>query len=91
MVKTRPIILLGGTGDVGSLLARNLAERGYRDLILCSRNPERGNALAHDLGALSLQIDASDKSNASFIPESSIVANGTLTEIKTEFPETILY
>jgi NADP-dependent 3-hydroxy acid dehydrogenase YdfG len=51
------IVVLGATGGVGSVLARRLAAKGNR-LLIAGRNPEKLEALAAEIGAVTLVLDA---------------------------------
>jgi NAD(P)-dependent dehydrogenase (short-subunit alcohol dehydrogenase family) len=51
------IVVIGATGGIGSALARRLAAKGNRVLI-AGRNPEKLEALAAEIGAVSLFLDA---------------------------------
>jgi NAD(P)-dependent dehydrogenase (short-subunit alcohol dehydrogenase family) len=44
-------VVTGGTQGLGETIARTLAERGARGLVICGRNTERGEAVARDIGA----------------------------------------
>jgi len=55
---TSPVhLILGATGGVGSALARQLAASGAR-LVLAARNTDALSALATELGAASVVVDA---------------------------------
>ena len=51
------IVVLGATGGIGSVLARRLAAKGNR-VVIAGRNPEKLEALAAEIGAVSLVLDA---------------------------------
>jgi 3-oxoacyl-[acyl-carrier protein] reductase len=51
--------ILGATGGIGSAAARVLAERGAT-LTLASRDKDRTEALASELGATAVQLDGTD-------------------------------
>ena len=51
------IVVLGATGGIGSVLARRLSAKGNR-LLIAGRNPEKLEALAAEIGAVSLVLDA---------------------------------
>lgn len=53
----RSYLILGGSGGIGSALARALAARGAR-LMLAGRNLARLEALAHELGVQHSAVDA---------------------------------
>jgi NADPH-dependent F420 reductase len=44
------VAIVGGTGAFGRALAQRLAERGEDDVVVGSRDPERGRATAEELG-----------------------------------------
>ena len=50
--------LVVGAGETGVLVARHLAERGVRELCFANRTRERADAIADELGARSIDLDA---------------------------------
>lgn len=58
-MSARPKVLIaGGYGLVGGLIARHLRTAGHDlDLILAGRNPDSGGALARELGARTARLD----------------------------------
>ncbi len=55
---TNPVhLILGGTGGIGSALARQLAQSGARP-VLAARGAERLGALGSELGAATIEVDA---------------------------------
>ncbi|WP_112663789.1 SDR family oxidoreductase [Microvirga flavescens] len=44
-------IVTGGTQGLGETIARTLAERGAKGLVICGRNAERGEAVAREITA----------------------------------------
>ena len=59
MVQQRVYVIFCGTGGIGSAVARNLSNGGAQ-VVLAARNPERLQALAAELGAATVEIDATD-------------------------------
>jgi len=58
--ETPPVmIIVGGSGGIGSATARRLAKQGCR-VVLAARNAERLQALAGEIGAEPLPLDARD-------------------------------
>ena len=55
----RSVLILGGTGGIGSALARRLHAEGCR-LVLAARDPQKLAALGAELGATTLEADATD-------------------------------
>lgn len=84
-----PIILLGGTGDVGQRLARRLRSSTETHIILCSRRPERACSWVPPISAEFLRIDTSNATHAGRLPSPAVVVN--LTEsTSTAFISTCL-
>ena len=54
------VLIAGATGELGSALARRLTEENCK-LGLLGRDPERLEALADELGAVSARFDAGDR------------------------------
>ena len=54
------VLIAGATGELGSALARRLTEENC-ELGLLGRDPERLEALADELGAVSARFDAGDR------------------------------
>ncbi|MGO4704887.1 SDR family oxidoreductase [Microvirga sp. 2MCAF38] len=50
-LKDTVAIVTGGTQGLGETIARTLAERGTKGLVICGRNAERGKAVAQDITA----------------------------------------
>lgn len=72
-------ILLLGAGDIGEKTARAFRSRGAAALTVASRNPERAQALAADLGAATLPFEAREARLADFdIIVSSTSAAGSV-------------
>lgn len=79
MSETLPVIaILGGTGDLGTGLARRWAQAGYQ-VVIGSRTPEKAAAAADDLrkvmaerGTETVKVDAMD--NLSAAQQADIVA-----------------
>ena len=59
------VVIIGGYGVFGSLTARLLARDGHQ-LWLAGRRPEKGRALAHELGARTLSVDIGNAPEALF-------------------------
>lgn len=55
----RSVLILGGTGGIGAALARRLHAEGCR-LVLAARDPQKLAALGAELGATTLEADATD-------------------------------
>jgi NAD(P)-dependent dehydrogenase (short-subunit alcohol dehydrogenase family) len=50
-LKDAVAVVTGGTQGLGETVARTLAERGAKGLVICGRNAERGEAVARDITA----------------------------------------
>jgi len=56
----KTVILAGGSGGLGSAVARKVAERGFKPVIGYLKNAERAGALAAELGCPAIGGDISD-------------------------------
>ena len=75
---TAPVhLILGATGGVGSTLARLLSAQGAR-LVLAARKPEVLEALAVELGATAVVVDATSPTDIERAVETAIQAHGRL-------------
>lgn len=72
-----PIILLGGTGDVGQRLARRLRFTTETRIILCSRRPKRASSWAPPISVEFLRVDTSNATHAAQLPSPAVVVNLT--------------
>jgi NAD(P)-dependent dehydrogenase (short-subunit alcohol dehydrogenase family) len=73
----RTILILGGTGGIGSALARRLHGEGCR-LLLAARDPGRLTGLAAELGAETLALDATDASAVDAAVNRAVERHGRL-------------
>ena len=78
-MNSRPIILLGGTGDIGQRLARRLRQAHDAPILLCSRNPLGASGWARQLSAKLVSIDTTAAKNVEQLPSPSLVINLTET------------
>lgn len=75
---TAPVhLILGATGGVGSTLARLLSAQGAR-VVLAARKPEVLEALAAELGATAVVVDATSPTDVDRAVETAIQAHGRL-------------
>jgi NAD(P)-dependent dehydrogenase (short-subunit alcohol dehydrogenase family) len=75
---TTPVhLILGATGGIGSTLARQLAAAGAR-LVLAARNTEALTALASELGATPVTIDATQPADIERAVELAVTTFGRL-------------
>jgi NAD(P)-dependent dehydrogenase (short-subunit alcohol dehydrogenase family) len=58
----KTVILAGGSGGLGSAVARSVANRGYKPIIGYLKNAGRADALAADLGCPAIGGDIADAS-----------------------------
>src|SRR5712675_2140839 len=58
----KTVILAGGSGGLGSAVARSVANRGYKPIIGYLKNAGRADALAADLGCPTIGGDIADES-----------------------------
>ena len=56
----KTLILAGGSGGLGSTVARSAAERGYKPVVGYLKNSSRANALASELGCPAIGGDISE-------------------------------
>ena len=56
----KTVILAGGSGGLGSTVARSAAERGYKPIVGYLKNAERAGALAAELGCPAIGGDIAD-------------------------------
>ena len=75
-VSTDPVLILGGVGGIGEALARRLRGQGQR-VAITSRNAERGEALAAEIGATALVCDVFDEASIA-TAVTSAVSDGRL-------------
>jgi NAD(P)-dependent dehydrogenase (short-subunit alcohol dehydrogenase family) len=52
-------VILGGTGGIGSALARTLSQRGHR-VFVASRTSDAVSTVAHEIGGVGRTVDATD-------------------------------
>ncbi len=75
---TAPVhLILGATGGIGSTLARQLAAQGAR-LTLAARNAEAVEALASELGATAVVIDATSATDIDRAVEVTVQTYGRI-------------
>jgi NAD(P)-dependent dehydrogenase (short-subunit alcohol dehydrogenase family) len=58
----KTVILAGGSGGLGSAVARSVANRGYKPIIGYLKNAARADALASELGCPAIGGDIADES-----------------------------
>jgi NAD(P)-dependent dehydrogenase (short-subunit alcohol dehydrogenase family) len=58
----KTVILAGGSGGLGSAVARSVAKRGYKPIIGYKKNAERAAALASELGCPTVGGDIAEES-----------------------------
>ena len=66
------VVVLGGYGVVGSLLAKLLARDGHQ-LWLAGRNPSKAKALAQEIGAQVLQVDPRNSPEGLFAAKPDVI------------------
>jgi NAD(P)-dependent dehydrogenase (short-subunit alcohol dehydrogenase family) len=75
---TAPVhLIVGATGGIGSALARQLAAQGAR-LTLAARNTDALHALASELDATAVQIDATSASDIDRAVETTVQTSGRI-------------
>ena len=80
----RRSVLLVGAGKMGELAAQNLSSRGVGTLVVANRSTERGAALAEQMGARSVGLDALEEELSSAdIVISSTGSEGFVLEAET--------
>ncbi|MBO9446913.1 saccharopine dehydrogenase NADP-binding domain-containing protein [Ruegeria sp. R14_0] len=70
------VVIIGGYGVFGSLTARLLARDGHQ-LWLAGRHPEKGRALAQELGAQTLAVDIGKAPEDLFDAQPDVVIDAT--------------
>lgn len=73
----RSVLILGGTGGIGSALARRLHAEGCR-LTLAARDVQKLAALGAELGATTIEIDATDAAAVEAAVARAVEAHGRL-------------
>jgi NAD(P)-dependent dehydrogenase (short-subunit alcohol dehydrogenase family) len=58
----KTVILAGGSGGLGSAVARNTSQRGFKPIVGYLKNADRANALASELGCPAIGGDIADSS-----------------------------
>ena len=71
------VLIVGGSGGIGSALARRLAARGQR-LVITGREPERLAAVAAETGATALPLEARDSAAVDALFPSVLASHGRL-------------
>jgi len=71
------VLIVGGSGGIGSALARRLAVRGQR-LVITGRHPERLAAVAAETGAVALPLEARDSAAVDALFQSILARHGRL-------------
>ncbi|NDC53663.1 MAG: SDR family oxidoreductase [Planctomycetia bacterium] len=74
------VLLVGGTGGIGSALARMLVQGGAR-VFLAARDPARLATLADELGAAGTAVDATDPDRLDACADAAAAALGGLDGI----------
>jgi NAD(P)-dependent dehydrogenase (short-subunit alcohol dehydrogenase family) len=69
------VLIVGGSGGIGSALARRLAARGAR-LVITGRNPERLAAVAGENGAAAFPLEARDSAAVDALFQSILASHG---------------
>lgn len=69
------MLVVGGSGGIGSAVARRLATRGCR-LVLAGRNIERLQAIATETGAQATPLDARDSAAVEAMLQSVLTSHG---------------
>jgi len=73
--KSPVLLIVGGSGGIGSALARRLSTRGWR-LTLAARDPERLQIIAAETGAETLPLDARDGAAVEAAVQSLLARHG---------------
>ncbi len=71
------VLIVGGSGGIGSALARRLAARGQR-LVITGRQPERLAAVAAETGATARPLEARDSAAVDALFQSVLASHGRL-------------
>ncbi|MEQ9146023.1 MAG: hypothetical protein RLO08_16870 [Parvibaculaceae bacterium] len=78
---TEKILIAGGYGVVGSMIARHLRHlQPDADLVLAGRNPESAEPLAAEINATTLRLDSDD-------PDAALATLGAVNAMITALPD----
>jgi NAD(P)-dependent dehydrogenase (short-subunit alcohol dehydrogenase family) len=72
----RHIVVTGAAGGIGRALARRLEAEGPRRLVLADRDLEGVQAIAEELGALAVELDAGSEASVLALIETARAAGG---------------
>jgi NAD(P)-dependent dehydrogenase (short-subunit alcohol dehydrogenase family) len=75
-VADRHVVVTGGAGGIGRALVRRFAEEGARAVVVADRDIAGAGALAAELGALAVELDAGREESVRALIAEASAANG---------------
>jgi NAD(P)-dependent dehydrogenase (short-subunit alcohol dehydrogenase family) len=77
-IENRHVVVTGGAGGIGTALARRFAAEGARAVVVADRELEAARAVADELGALALHVDAGREDSVRALVEQATEAGGPI-------------
>lgn len=77
-VADKHIVVTGAAGGIGSALIRRFEQEGARALVVADRDADKAQALAAEVGALAVELDAGSEQSVCALIEQATHANGPI-------------